>query len=66
MKTWNIQQCGGARLLNICFHFGVCFQLRAREYAPKCGVGCFSSGNLVHPTFFIFIDLFTFFVLILI
>ena len=28
--------------LSICFHFGVCFKLCAREYAaPKCGAGCF-------------------------
>lgn len=62
MKTWIIQQCGGACSLNICFHFGVCFQLRAREYgAPKCAVGCFQVviWHTRHVLFFI--DLFTFF-----
>lgn len=51
MKTWNIYQCG-AVCLNICFHFGVFFQLCARESgAPKCGEGCFQVV-LWHTSFF--------------
>lgn len=41
--------------LNICFHFGVCFQLCAREYgAPKCGEGCFQVVIWHTPLFLFF------------
>lgn len=56
MKTRNIHQCGAAsHSLNICFHFGVCFQLCAREYgAPKCGEGCFQVVIWHTPHLFFF------------
>lgn len=57
-----MQQCDEACSLHICFHFGVCFQLGAREYgAPKCEVGCFQVVIWRTPPFFIYIDLFPIF-----
>lgn len=42
IKTWNIKQHGITYSCNICFHFGVCFQLHARKYSvPKSGMSCF-------------------------
>lgn len=57
-----MQQCDEACSLHICFHFGVCFQLGAREYgAPKCEVGCFHVVIWRTLPFLICIDLFPIF-----
>lgn len=59
MKTWIYTPAwSSSHSLNICFHFGVCFQLCAREYgAPKCGEGCFQVVIWHTPLLFFFFAL---------